>query len=233
MPSSKTSISLPLRLPAVAARRAAARAPPAGRESRPAPPALRLSPACVRRCRAAARRPLAGRWRATLAARCLRGRQFGVIVLVLVGAVRHLVEHGLRVRPQPRERPEQPAEHERQQAQHLDRVASADGGACARSSRAARARARTATITTIGTMKITTSAITFAAASKVSPERWAAYAGRDATQAAAHGPIRHSAVDLSRTPLIRAIFDLHSPGNEARHRSRALIAARRNAFSRR
>ncbi len=45
------------------------------------------------------------------------------IVLVLFGAVRHLVGHRLRIRPQPGDRPEQTAEHQRQQAQHLDGVA--------------------------------------------------------------------------------------------------------------
>jgi hypothetical protein len=41
---------------------------------------------------------------------------------MLVGAVRHLVHDRLRVRPEPRERPEQPAERERQQAERADRL---------------------------------------------------------------------------------------------------------------
>ena len=68
---------------------------------------------------------------------------FDEIVLVLVGAVRELVGDRPRVRPQPRDRPQQPAEDQREQAQRLDRLASAGGGACARSSRAARGRSRT------------------------------------------------------------------------------------------
>ena len=39
-----------------------------------------------------------------------------VVVVVLVPAVRHLVHHGLRECPEPRKRPENPAEDERQQA---------------------------------------------------------------------------------------------------------------------
>src|SRR6185369_8241789 len=39
-----------------------------------------------------------------------------VVIVVLVAAVCHLVHHGLRKRPEPRERPEDPAEDERQQA---------------------------------------------------------------------------------------------------------------------
>jgi hypothetical protein len=42
---------------------------------------------------------------------------------VLVGAVGHLVGDRLDVRPQPGDRPQQAAEHQRQQAQHLDGVA--------------------------------------------------------------------------------------------------------------
>ena len=40
----------------------------------------------------------------------------------LVGAVRHLVHDRLRVGPQPGDRPQQPAEHQRQQAQRADRL---------------------------------------------------------------------------------------------------------------
>ncbi len=81
---------------------------------------FRPARACVRRCRATSRRRSAslggapGLWLVGFAV---------VIVLVLVRAVRHLVQHGLRVGPRACERPQQPAEHQRQQAQHMDRVA--------------------------------------------------------------------------------------------------------------
>ena len=52
----------------------------------------------------------------------IREAVFFEVVGTLVGAVRQLVAHGLRVRPQPGQRPEQPSEDERQQAQGLDRL---------------------------------------------------------------------------------------------------------------
>ena len=69
---------------------------------------------------------------------------FDVVVVVLLGAVGELVPDRTRVGPQPGDRPEQSAEHEREQAQDVDRILVADGGALRRSSRAARARSRTA-----------------------------------------------------------------------------------------
>ena len=45
-----------------------------------------------------------------------------VVTFSDVRAVGHLVEHRLRIGPQPRQRPEHAAEHQRQQAQHLDRL---------------------------------------------------------------------------------------------------------------
>jgi hypothetical protein len=44
------------------------------------------------------------------------------IILVLVRAVRHAVGDGTRVRPEPRERPQDAAEEQRQHAQRVDRV---------------------------------------------------------------------------------------------------------------
>ncbi len=44
------------------------------------------------------------------------------VVLVLIRAVRHLVQHGLGVGPEPGDRPQHAAEHQRQQAQDLDRL---------------------------------------------------------------------------------------------------------------
>jgi hypothetical protein len=61
------------------------------------------------------------------------GDHFGVVVLVLVGAVGCAVGGGPRVGPQPGRRPRQAAEEQRQQAQHLDRLWSAGGGAVVRS----------------------------------------------------------------------------------------------------
>ena len=49
-------------------------------------------------------------------------RAVPLVVVQLVGAVRHLVQHRLRVRPYPGKRPQEPAEHQRQQAQRADRL---------------------------------------------------------------------------------------------------------------
>ena len=106
-----------------------------------------------------------------------------VVVVVLVGAVGDAVADRLGVGPQPGERPEQAAEHERQQAQRGDRVASAGGGACAAIFSGSTWTIQNSTITTTGTMKITTSARMSAKVSSASPDRNDARAGGAASAA--------------------------------------------------
>ena len=110
-----------------------------------------------------------------------------VVVVVLVGAVGDAVADGLGVGPEPGERPEQAAEHERQQAQGGDRRRVCGWWRLCAIFSGSTWTIQNSTMTTTGTTNSTTSARMSATVSSASPDRNDGPGGRGGERDRARG----------------------------------------------